>query len=439
MKTNFTLGLFLAFFLFLNTLKAQTVLYNFESGTTQLGTWGMAWAGAPYITSYAPNTNPSSAGINTTATSLNLVESGGVNWWDNFSVFTLTTPTTITSTNRYLHIMYRTSNIAGGGFSINLNRGDMNGIVNSTRFDGNLSANNTWQDIVVDLNYLITNNIQLSSFGMNPDLNGWGGGSGGTYNFDEIILSNSPLPRGTTFLTGNNLYDFEAGTASNISSIVTNSNTDNPVTYPFANPLNNASNASSNIGKRSVIANAQWWTGFYCTFSSPVQVDIDHKYLHVLVTVPVAGQKIICEVTQNGNNVNTDAERTITYANTWQDVVFDLSSLAYFTGTNIRMGHWDGTEVGDYYCDEIRIDGSATPRIAVATGLQRQSELIKIFAVNKSINIENAGSENQVTIYSSNGQNLISKQIRNNETISVNNAGLYFVKVGNQTTKVLVK
>ena len=362
MRTKAIHFLLFTVLLFSGVLKthAETMLYNFEDGTTQLGTWGMAWSGAPYISSYAPNSNPNSSSINTTAKSLNLVENAGVNWWDNFSVFTLTTPTTISSANRYLHIMYRTSNIAGGGYSINLNRGDMNGVPGNTRFDGNLTANNTWQDIVIDLNYLLTNNVQLSSFGMNPDLNGWGGGSGGTYNFDEIILSNNPLPR--PYLTVNNLYDFESSTAANMSSIETNSNADNPVTFPFTNPMNNVSNTSANVGKRSVIANGQWWTGFFCTFSKPVQVDDTHKYLHVLVTVPVAGQKVICEVTQNGTNVNPDVERTISYANTWQDVVFDLSSMAYFTGTNIRMGHWDGTAVGDYYCDEIWIDGNSTPR-----------------------------------------------------------------------------
>jgi hypothetical protein len=440
MKTNFTFGLFLSFFLFVSALNAQTVLFNFETGTTQLGTYSMAWPGAPYIASYAPSTNPGSIGINTTSTSLNLVESSGVNWWDNLSVFTLTTPTTITNANRYLHIMYRTSNIAGGGYSININLGNMNGIVNSTRFDGNLTANNTWQDIVVDLNYLITNNVQLSSFGMNPDLNGWGGGSGGTYNFDEIILSNNPLPRGTSFLTGNNLYDFEPGTAANISGVNTSANTDNPVTYPFANPMNNTKNSTANVGKRSVIvASPQWWSGFSFSFVNPVLIDAEHKYLHILVSVPVDGQKIALDVRQGATNIISDGLSTISTANVWQDVVYDVSGLAYISGLSLKMGHWDGAAVGDYYFDEIYIDGSATSRTAVATVLKDPSSMLKIYATNNKINIVNAGIESQLNIYNANGQNIISKQIRNNEIIAVNNAGLYFVKVGSQTTKVLVK
>ncbi len=439
MKAKTTLFLAILFCSF--SAYAQTMLYDFESGTTQLGTWGMAWSGAPYITSYAPNTNPSSSGINTTATSLNLVESAGVNWWDNLSVFTLTSPTAITASNRYLHIMFRTSNTGGGGFVVNLNSGSMldGAMQGKTRFDANLTANNVWQDVVIDLNHLITNNINLSSFGMNPDLNGWGGGSGGTYNFDEIILSNSPLPRGTIYLTGNNLYDFESGTTANISGVNTSSNGDNPVTYPVANPMNNTKNSTANVGKRSVIANAQWWTGFSFNFANPVLIDADHKYLHILVSVPVNGQKIALDVKQGATNVISDGDRTITTANVWQDVVYDLSSMAYMSGLSLKMGHWDGSAVGDYYFDEIRIDGSATSRTDIGTGLKNQTESIKIYAVNKNIKIENVGSENHVTIYTSNGQNIISKQIRNNETISVNNAGLYFVKVGSEITKVLIK
>jgi hypothetical protein len=365
MRTKISLGLVIAISLCCYGLKAQTVtpLYNFEAGTTQAGTYGMAWPGAPYITSYAPGSNPSATGINASATSLNLVEVAGVNWWDNLSIFTLTTPTTITNSNRYLHIMYRTSNIAGGGFSVNLNTSSFNGSAGSTRFDANLSANNTWQDIVIDLNYLITNNIQLSSFNMNPDLNGWGSGSGGTYNFDEIILSSSPLPRGTTFLTGNNLYDFESGTSGNISGITTYSDAGNPVTYPVTNPYQTYANQTTNCGKRSANSSINWWVGFVFSFVNPVQIDIDHKYLHVMVIAPTAGQSVAFDIKQGATTVIADNPNTINTANVWQDVVIDVSSLAYISGMSIKCGNWDGTAAGDYYYDEIWIDGDPTPRL----------------------------------------------------------------------------
>jgi len=443
MKTKITLGLFLMFFLGLSSLKAQTVtpLYDFEAGTTQSGTFAMAWPGAPYITSYATGTNPDGAGINSTTTSLNLVEVTGTNWWDNLSIFTLTSPVTITASNRYLHIMYRTSHIAGGGYVINLNSTGMlaDGDKGSKRFDANLSANNVWQDIVIDLNYLKTNNVQFTKFCMNPDLNGWGAGSGGTYNFDEIVLSSSPLPRGTTFLTANNLYDFEAGTASNISGISTNADGGNPVTYPVANPYQNATNSSSNVGKRSAVSGINWWVGFGFSFTNPVQIDVNHKYLHIMMIAPGNGQSVAFDVKQGATNVIADGVQTITTANTWQDVVLDVSGMAYISGMSIKCGNWGGTAAGDYYFDEIYIDGNAAPRVNIATALKAETDKINVYALEKAICIDNKSSENQVTVFNANGQTILSKQIGVKELIAINNSGLYLVKIGHQVTKVIVK
>lgn len=442
MKKRTTLSV-LAVFICIVTLSAQTVLYNFETGTTQLGTYSMAWGGAPYIGSYAAGTNPDAAGINSTATSLNLVENAGIQWWNNFSVFTLTSGITINASNRYLHILFRTSHIDGGGFSVNLNSSSMltDGDKGKTRFDANLTANNVWQDVVIDLNHLLTNNIQLTSIGMNPDLYGWSGGSsaGGTYNFDEIILSNSPLPRGTTFLTGNNLYDFEPGTAANISGVNTSSNSDNPVTYPVANPMNNAKNTTANVGKRSVIANAQWWTGFSFNFTNPVQVDANHKYLHILISVPVDGQKIALDVKQGATNVIADGVKTISTANVWEDVVYDVSSMAYISGLSLKMGNWSGTAVGDYYFDEIYINDSATPRTDIGTGIIQNSNSASIVVTGRAIRVSNNGQKANVVIYNADGQVAVSKNNVVSEQFEMKNAGLYIVKTGSSIEKVMVK
>jgi len=380
MKSKVTL--FFSALLLISKLGAQTVtpLYNFETGTTQAGTYVMAWPGAPYITSYATGSNPNGSGINSTSSSLNLVEVTGTNWWDNLSIFTLTSPVTITASNRYLHIMYRTSHIAGGGYSINLNSNSMltDGDKGNTRFDANLTANNVWQDIVIDLNYLKTNSIQFTKFCMNPDLNGWGAGSGGTYNFDEIVLSSSPLPRGTTFLTANNLYDFESGTSGNISGVTTYSDAGNLVTYPVANPYQNFTNQTTNSGKRSAISSINWWVGFSFSFVNPIQIDVNHKYLHVMVIAPSAGQSVAFDVKQGATNVISDNPHTISSANTWQDVVIDVSSMAYISGMSIKCGNWGGTAAGDYYFDEIWIDGNSTPRpytVALSSGTTNASSI----------------------------------------------------------------
>ena len=341
------------------------VLYNFESAVTQSGTWAMV--GSTNITSYTKGTNPDVSGINKSATSLNLAVSGNVNWWDQFSVFTLTSPTTISSNNRYLHIMMRTSQI-GDGYTLDLNSTGDNGSgnVNTTRFDGKLNAVNTWQDVVVDLNTLITSSTPLSKFCINPYLT-WGSASNsaGTYNFDEIILSNNPLPRGTTYLTGNNLYDFEPATAANITNVVTfPENDNNSVTYPVSNPNQAASNTTANVGKRTALGATWYWTGFQFSFVNPVLVDGNHKYLHIMMMTPANNQNVQFDVTQNTTKIIADQIVNIAVANTWQDVVIDVSGMVYISGMAIKCGYWSapGTADGNYYFDEIWIDGNSAPK-----------------------------------------------------------------------------
>jgi|GEM_PF-3814577 len=443
MKKRITFSVLAAFVCIVATLSAQTVLYNFEDGTTQAGTYAMNWGGAPYLKAFDVIANPATSSINTTANTLRIQEESNPNWWDNMVTFTFTTPVTITSANRYLHIMHRRPRLDGGGFVVNINANSMLGDPDKgkTRFDANLSAINTWQDVVIDLNDLITNTVQLSRFCINPDLNNWGnrGLPLGDYYFDEIILSNSPLPRGTTFLTGNNLYDFEAGTASNISGVNTSSNSDNPVTYPVANPMVNAKNATANVGKRSLIANAQWWTGFSFNFANPVQVDATHKYLHILVSVPVDGQKIALDVKQGATNIISDGVKTITTANMWQDVVYDVSSMAYISGLSLKMGHWDGSAVGDYYFDEIYISDSATPRTDIGTGIIEKSNSANVVVIGRTVRISNIGHKANVTIFNANGQVVASKNAVDSEQFEMKNAGLYIVKSGLDIVKVMVR
>jgi len=441
MRSKITWSLIIAFFLFSPAIKAQTgtLLYNFESGTTQLGTWAMGWPGANYITSYGTGTNPETTGINSSATSLNLVVSGNVNWWDQVNIFTLTSPTVLSSSNRYLHVMMRTSQL-GDGYSVNLNTNAINGIVGKTRFDGKLSKINTWQDVVVDLDSLISHSINLTQFCINPYLT-WGSASNsaGTYNFDEILLNNNPLPRGTTFLAGNNLYDFEPGTSANITGINTSSDAGDPVTYPVANPFQTGINLTANVGKRTALAGTNWWTGFAFTFVNPVLVDASHKYLHVMITVPVDGQPVAFDVQQGASVVIGNSLQIIKTANTWQDAVIDVSGMVYISAMSIKCGNWTATAAGDYYFDEIYIDGNSTPRGNVATGLQNPTNKLKVFVENKNICIENVGSKNAVNIFNCKGQNILNKQITNNEIIPMKTSGLYFVKVGTETTKVLVQ
>jgi len=137
--------------------------------------------------------------------------------------------------------------------------------------------------------------------------------------------------------------------------------------------------------------------------------------------------------------VLTEQPYAVSTANTWEDVVIDVSALTYISGFRIELGDPNGTLAGDYYADQIWIDGDPNPRTNVTTGIQKLTENSKVFASGKNICIENGSSDTYVEIYNFKGQRVLGKNINSAETIPMNYSGLYLVKIGTQTTKVLVK
>ena len=208
MKTKITLSALL-FLICTFTGFSQTTLFNFEDGVVPASFW---WTGSSY-SSLAAGTNPSIGGINTSAKSLNVTLKTGIGWGNTFIKFTLATPTTITASNRYLHIMYRTDNVSNGNSltTLDLNATwDLGGSqVNKTRFDFTISTANQWRDLVVDLNGLGA--TQLSNFGITPNTLWATSTSVVNASFDEVVLNSNPAPRATTptiSTSATNIYSF---------------------------------------------------------------------------------------------------------------------------------------------------------------------------------------------------------------------------------------
>ena len=382
-----TILILLAFVCYLATYAANTILFTGETTPEAFSRMDMAtWSNAAgnyenFGTAESPvytriTINPDNSGKNTTNKALHLKSLKGHSWWPDFLNFTLASPITITNENRYLHIFMYRENL-NYGFNVSINTEHRNAETGKS-WDLNLTAAGKWEDVVVDLKWFQDNSTAVSLITVAMDLN-WDANAESVtnYYFDEITLSNTPAPR--PYLTGNNLYDFEAGTTANISGINTSSNTNDPVTHPVANPFSNVINPTSNVGKRSVIGTSQnWWAGFSFNFANTVLVDAAHKYLHILVSVPVDGQKIALDLKQGSTNVISDGVSTVSTANVWQDVVYDVSNMAYISGLSLKMGHWDGTAAGDYYFDEIWIDDNPTPRpytVALSSGTSNASSI----------------------------------------------------------------
>jgi hypothetical protein len=418
MKTKMVL-FFLLFLSVRSLMAADVVLNNFEAGSPTV----TPLYGAAFSIVANPNTtgNPSAfcGQISRTST----------NWWEMISFST--SFTVLPNTSQYVHIL--------------INYPVQPSLTISLNISGQIAQSNAytkigqWQDIVFEIQGG-TDGVTVNSLGIFDDLSS--ALVTGTYGYmDNVILNNDPFPQGASFLTGNNLYDFEPGTANNITGVFTYSSTNDIITYPVANPFISGVNKTANCLKRTAIDPSQWWSGFEFMFVNPVLVDATHNYLHLLVTAPYDGQTILYNVKQGGSYVINGQPYAVTTGNTWEDVVIDVSALTYISGFRIECGDpVGGTLAGDYYFDQLWIDGDPNPRTNVTAVVNVSANAdCKIYSNGNDIYIQNSGAEKIATIFNVNGKKVFSKQIIANEKISMLNSGLYLVKIGTQSQKVLIK
>lgn len=407
------------------------VLNNFESGSPVVGT--------KYGASYTEVTNPLSAGLNTTSNSGQIGRTT-TNWYE--LVYFPVSFTVPANTKYYVHVLVKYD--AQPDIAIRVDASSAGGDGSADIRGMNTYTNiGQWQDIVFEVNGGSSgrNVIQLifmADLGFNNNPAGRVLNNTDKFAYiDEIIVNTNPLPRGTTYIVANNLWDFEPGTAGNIGGVTTYADGSNPVTYPIANPLKNTLNNTDNCGQRVASASTNWWTGFEYSFSSPVQIDASHKYLHALVMVPQAGQKVVFDVKVGSTKVINDYVATIPTANEWHDVVLDVSTYPFISGGAIKCGHWDGTAAGNYYIDELYLDNNMSPRLGFISSLNGLKNAKMIFAQGNKIMIE-PNAVSTANIFDVAGH-LVSETPLNGRTeIKVSNPGIYIVNIGNESTRIAV-
>ncbi len=427
MKAKILLFSFLSLSFF-SAKSADVVVNNFESGapTVSLHTWGG---------SYANTANPTISGINTTA-NCGKVGRTGTNFYEAIKFDFATSYDVPATQKRYIHIMVNSAQQTVTKIQVNKTTPY---VVAINSFVGN----GTWQDLVFEVTGAAAGTT-ISSMYLFCDIGSGAAGTGVLDNVskfsyvDEIMINDSPLPRGGTALTGNNLYDFEPATTANATAISTFANDANPVVYPFANPYKTGMNTTDNVGKRTSDGTvALWYAGFTFTFSNLILIDNTHRYLHVLMMTPVDNQVVRFDVKQGAAKFIADGETTIDLANTWQDVVLDVSEMNFITAMSIKCGTPTSTAAGDYYFDQIRIDDDPSPRSNTPTALSNVVVKSNIYTSNGTIIIENA-ENNDVTIFNNLGQQVLKTKATSKLTQPVNSKGLYLVRIGSKTTKVLV-
>ena len=431
MKTKQLLLICALLGLFSSAFAIDQVLNNFESGSPAVAT--------KYGASYTETANPLSAGLNTTANSGQIGRTTS-NWYE--LVYFPVSFSVPANTKYYIHVLVKYH--AQPDIAIRVDAttagGDGSADIRATNSYSNFGQ---WQDIVFEVNGGSSgrNVIQinfLADLGFNNNPAGRVLNNTDKFAYiDEIVVNTNPLPRGTNYLVANNLWDFEPGTTANIGGVTTYADGNNPVTYPTTNPLKNPLNNTDNCGQRVAAATTNWWTGFEFSFSSPVQIDANHKYLHALVMVPQAGQKVVFDVKVGSTKVISDYVATIPTANEWHDVVLNVSSYPFISGGAIKCGHWDGTAAGNYYLDELYLDDNQNPRVGVTTSLNGLKNARMIFAQGNKIVIE----PNDVTtanIFDISGRLISETVVVGRTEIKVSNPGVYIVNIGNESTRVAV-
>ncbi|MEI7502704.1 MAG: T9SS type A sorting domain-containing protein [Paludibacter sp.] len=328
-------------------LRSDMVLNDFEAGSPTVT--------AQYGASASIVANPVSNGKYSTENCLKIGRTT-TQWWE-----TVTFPVNFTvpaNTTKYVHFLVNSS--VKPALAVSLN-----GATAIAQFNSYNDIAN-WQDLVFAIPGG-TGGLTVTSLSIQDDT---GSKLNNTTTFeyiDEVILNDTQLPN-YNYFTGNNLYDFETVTSGNsITGINTYSSTNDVITYPVANPFTTGINATANCGKRTANATPQWWSGFDFNFTKPIFVDANHKYLHIMLSTPASGQKVTIDVRQEGTAVISQTLKTITTLNVWQDVVIDVSTLAYVSGVRLDLGFNGATAAGSYYFDQFYIDGNSASRTTITT------------------------------------------------------------------------
>ncbi len=338
--------------------------------------------------------NPEKTGINSTSRSLMIKSKTAPDWWGNFFNFRLDAPIAITEDNRYLHILHYRENLTDGwSFSINANEPLGNDDVGKLRFDGNNNQAGVWEDIVIDLNHLITNNVTLEKIMLIVDKN-WDGNNSANvpteYYFDEITLSADPTPRSApdksqVLLSGEpaseliTYYNFAEWTISDAGKIPAwyHDFGDGKYVAWESNPDMTGTNTSDFSLHIKTTTAPDWWGNFFnFRLETPLNLTEETRYLHfyhfrenltdgwsvsINANEPLDGGAV-GTLRFDGNNAA---------ASVWEDIVIDLNHLI----TNnipfekfmlIVDKNWDGNSANNppskYYFDEIILSSSPVPR-----------------------------------------------------------------------------
>ena len=374
-------------------------------------------------------------------------------WWANFLNFRMDNAITITESNRYLHILhYREKLNDTWMVCLNVDWPLPDADKGKLRFDGQNAKAGVWEDIVIDLKYLIDNQIPLNKFmfGVSMDWSGAKDNPGADYYFDEIVLSDNPLPRGINILPDTEMSLFMGNQDSwnkwvSRLDLQNAESTSEIVANPFTSEMGVLN--SSKVMKFNKSGNAAWWQGPMFKFPGILKVGQDEKssYLHVMVNIPdMEAGKDYYVVQLNAKDFSgkqIDSGDELKYwaddKGKWIDCVLDVTSLGYVSEFTVRFDlrrdesdQYVNSPAGTFYLDAAAINHNQEPRTVVeAPSSIGKAPLFNVVvrATDSKVIVE--GEAVSAEVFSLLGHSVAKARINGTSAeLTVREKGIYIVK-----------
>ena len=404
--------------------------------------------------------NPSKTGLNTSNKVAMGVRSasGNENFYAEFNI-----EPTVINTTRYLHVL-----VLKPTHSVMSFNGRNNYPVTGNSWDNIYSAThsnyttvvNQWVDVVFKI---VGNGSKIDRLIIGLDICNPATRYATNANiyFDQVLLNDSPLPRGIAALpTKKTTFpeDFEGtsyvGDATyfpyTYSWITPSSHPNYGSAYEsvVANPMKNGVNGSEKVFKTTLNAGADWWTRIQFDLNDGLgtAVSVANKYFHVMFYKTGTGGEVkLFFIKTDGTKAEWISPTSVYAYNGWQDLVFEVPVAVFGDIKTVGILPHGGTATNiDVYMDNIEFSSSLAPRTSFGTGLNSSSRNMYMFVENGQLNVKGIEAGYKINVSNLIGQSIFDG-ISTGETFSktMANKGVMIVTiVGNgwsKSSKVIVK
>jgi hypothetical protein len=448
------------------------VISSFEVGATNevgvsiLATDASGFTGSNYLEKPAISDNPNPVGINTSAKCVTQVLKGTARRWGAITYLDFSTPITpaMMSLRKYMKVMvWREKNPNNFRISFAKIEDALRGVNwndGTNAYGAKLPKDGEWVDLVIDLSKSVTSTVaggggtfkwmdqNLRSIGMQNVENATTDlGYTVKVMYDNIVLSDNPMPRGVNIFTRSDLkFGFENITSEKAYWLEKDSISAQSTTNSFEvidNPVKTTENGTSKVMKFNKSATCNWWEGgpkFIFDGLIPVG-GTNPSFLHSMVYIPTGGTTTTIPVTVQinatdwtGNTNQIEYDEYIFDTDKWVDIVLDVTTkLTHLKQIAIRFDvqkdaagtGWIKTPLAMYYIDGIELTNSADPRVKLeeySTGVLspkvEKNTLMKVSCSNQIIKLF-AKSTIAVNVYNTNGQMIVKKQVASDSNVEI--------------------